>query len=118
MSKEDQSLIVLDLETMTYETEATGKKMYGEGDFGDQPDQNYFGPTRKFMYFTEDGGGDPGVHARATSATSPIRTTSDPRGSSCSSPRTAGEIPACTRGTATTGRTSRCSRRSRAGGTT
>ncbi|KAL7547523.1 hypothetical protein ACHAWF_012738 [Thalassiosira exigua] len=64
MSKEDESLIVLDLEDMTYETEATGKKMYGEGDFGDQPDQNYFGPTRKYMYFTEDGGENPGVHAR------------------------------------------------------
>ncbi|KAL7526097.1 hypothetical protein ACHAWF_001629, partial [Thalassiosira exigua] len=64
MSKVDRKLLVLDLEDMTYTAEITGKKMYGEGDFGDQPDQNYFGPTRKFMYFTEDGGGDPGVHAR------------------------------------------------------
>ncbi|KAL7533935.1 hypothetical protein ACHAWF_006243 [Thalassiosira exigua] len=64
MSKVDRKLLVLDLEDMTYETEVTGKKMYGEGDFGDQPDQNFFGPTRKYMYFTEDGGESPGVHAR------------------------------------------------------
>mmetsp|Transcript_32205 Transcript_32205/g.67725 ORF Transcript_32205/g.67725 Transcript_32205/m.67725 type:complete len:654 (+) Transcript_32205:76-2037(+) len=64
MSKVTKTLIVLDLENMTYESETTGKKFYGEGSFGDQPDQNLFGPTRKYMYFTEDGGSSPGVYAR------------------------------------------------------
>jgi len=64
MAKELQRLLILDLETNTYKTEGTGRKFYGEGDFGNQPDQNLFGPTRKYMYFTEDGGKDPGVYAR------------------------------------------------------
>mmetsp|Transcript_12724 Transcript_12724/g.27444 ORF Transcript_12724/g.27444 Transcript_12724/m.27444 type:complete len:687 (+) Transcript_12724:110-2170(+) len=64
MSKEKKMMFVLDLENMTYETEKTGKKFYGEGSFGDEPDQNMFGPTRKYMYFTEDGGRSPGVYAR------------------------------------------------------
>ncbi len=64
MSKELQELIILDLDTLTYETEQTGLKMYGEGSFEDQPDQNLFGPTRKYIYFTEDGGDHPGVYAR------------------------------------------------------
>lgn len=64
MAKKIQRLLILDLETNTYTTEDTGKKFYGEGDFGDQPDQNLFGPTRKYMYFTEDGGTNPGVYAR------------------------------------------------------
>ena len=63
-SKKEKKMLVLDLEDMTYETELTGKKMYGEGDFGSQPDQNFFGPTRKYLYFTEDGGNDPGLYAR------------------------------------------------------
>jgi len=64
MAKKLQRLLILDLESNTYVTEDTGKKFYGEGDFGDQPDQNLFGPTRKYMYFTEDGGTNPGVYAR------------------------------------------------------
>jgi len=64
MSKEKGSMIILDLEELTYEVEKTGKKFYGEGSFGDEPDQNMFGPTRKYMYFTEDGGDSPGVYAR------------------------------------------------------
>ncbi|KAL7541473.1 hypothetical protein ACHAWF_006956, partial [Thalassiosira exigua] len=56
LSKKEKKMLVLDLEDMTYETELTGKKMYGEGDFGSQPDQNFFGPTRKYLYFNEDGG--------------------------------------------------------------
>lgn len=64
MTKEFKRLIILDLENMTYETEGTGKKFYGEGTFGDQPDQNMFGPSRKYIYFTEDGGSSPGVYAR------------------------------------------------------
>lgn len=67
MAKKIQRLIILDLDNMTYETEGTGKKFYGEGSFGDQPDQNFFGPTQKLMYFTEDGGDSPGVYARSGS---------------------------------------------------
>jgi hypothetical protein len=64
MAKQLYKLFILDLETMTYETEQTGLKFYGEGSFGDQPDQNLFGPTRKYQYFTEDGGDSCGVYAR------------------------------------------------------
>ena len=64
MAKELKRMLILDLETNTYTTEQTGKKFYGEGDFGEQPDQNLFGATRKYLYFTEDGGKRPGVYAR------------------------------------------------------
>lgn len=64
MSKELQTLIILDLDNMTYETESSGMKFYGEGSFSDEPDQNLFGPSKKYMYFTEDGGKSPGVYAR------------------------------------------------------
>ncbi|KAL7545818.1 hypothetical protein ACHAWF_009167 [Thalassiosira exigua] len=64
MSKVAKKLLVLDVENLTYEVEITGKKMYGEGDFGNEPDQNLFGPSRKYMYFTEEGGADPGVYGR------------------------------------------------------
>lgn len=64
MCKVDGKMMILDLDNMTYESEDSGKKFYGEGSFGDQPDQNMFGPTRKYMYFTEDGGSNPGVYAR------------------------------------------------------
>mmetsp|Transcript_32161 Transcript_32161/g.54883 ORF Transcript_32161/g.54883 Transcript_32161/m.54883 type:complete len:122 (-) Transcript_32161:285-650(-) len=64
MAKKTQELIILDLENMTYESEISGKKFYGEGSFGDQPDQIIIGPRRKFIYFTEDGGENPGVYAR------------------------------------------------------
>lgn len=64
MSKEHRMLIILDLDSMTYETEYSGMKFYGEGYFSDEPDQIIFGPTQKYMYFTEDGGNSPGVYAR------------------------------------------------------
>jgi len=63
MAKKDHKLIILDLDEFTYEHETTGKKFYGEGSFESQPDQGIFGPTRNFIYFTEDGG-NPGVFAR------------------------------------------------------
>jgi hypothetical protein len=69
MSKEFQRMIILDLEEMTYTTESTGKKFYGEGSFGGQPDQNLFGPSRKYLYFTEDGSTDPGIYARYNDGT-------------------------------------------------
>ena len=64
MSKFLDLLIILDLENYTWISETTGKKFYGEGSFGGSPDQNYHGPTRKYMYFTEDGSDDPGVYGR------------------------------------------------------
>lgn len=64
MAKKDFKMLILDLDNMTYTTETTGKKFYGEGSFDNQPDQNLFGPTRKYIYFTEDGGESPGVYAR------------------------------------------------------
>jgi len=64
MAKKDFKLIILDLEEMTYDVEITGRKFYGEGSFSAQPDQNLFGPSRKYIYFTEDGGDSPGVYAR------------------------------------------------------
>ena len=39
-------------------------KFYGEGgSFENEPDQTIFGPTRRYLYFAEDGG-NPGVFAR------------------------------------------------------
>ena len=64
MAKKIQTMFVLDLETGTYEKEQTGKKFYGEGSFEEQPDQHLFGPTRKYLYFTEDGGTNSGVYGR------------------------------------------------------
>ena len=69
MSKEFQRMFILDLENFTYTAESTGKKFYGEGSFGGQPDQNMFGPTRKYLYFTEDGSTDPGIYARYNDGT-------------------------------------------------
>ena len=31
------------------------RKFHSEGSFNDQPDQNMSGPTRKYIYFCEDG---------------------------------------------------------------
>ena len=57
-------MFVLDVDNMTYSKETTGKKFYGEGgSFENEPDQTIFGPTRRYLYFTEDGG-NPGVFAR------------------------------------------------------
>ncbi|KAL7523191.1 hypothetical protein ACHAXR_000061, partial [Thalassiosira sp. AJA248-18] len=50
MAKKDLKMLILDLEDMTYVAETTGKKFYGEGSFASQPDQNMFGPTRKYIY--------------------------------------------------------------------
>lgn len=64
MAKVSRQLYILDLDNNTYEVETTGKKFYGEGSFGDQPDQGLIGSTHKWIYFTEDGGRNPGVYAR------------------------------------------------------
>ena len=64
MSKLLHRLLILDLESMTYTAEESGLKFYGEGSFGGQPDQIIHGPSRKYIYFTEDGSDDPGVYGR------------------------------------------------------
>ncbi|EJK45259.1 hypothetical protein THAOC_36131 [Thalassiosira oceanica] len=64
MAKYNYHLFILDLKEMTYTVEKTGLKFYGEGNFDSQPDQNLFGPSRRWMYLTEDGGSTPGVYAR------------------------------------------------------
>jgi len=66
-------MFILDDSNMTYKVEHIGKKFYGQGSFGvgfSQGDQvEYFGPSRKFMYFTEDGSRGDGVYARYTDGT-------------------------------------------------
>ena len=64
MAKSERKMLILDLDQMTYETEITGFKFYGGGSFTNSPDQVMFGPTRHFLYFTEDGGDNPGVYVR------------------------------------------------------
>ncbi len=64
MSKELKSLFVLDLKRMAYESEATGNKFYDKGSFAAKSNQGVFGPRRRHMYFTEDGGSTPGVYVR------------------------------------------------------
>ena len=74
MSKRKRILITLDLTKMTYETEPVGRKFYGEGVFSGgrnagEPDHVHFGPTRRFMYFTEDFTPQPGVYGRYVDGT-------------------------------------------------
>ena len=69
VSKKTRTLVILDLDSMTWKKEITGKKLYGEGSFGSQPDQIMFGPSRKYLYFTEDGGSTPGAYGRHSDGT-------------------------------------------------
>ena len=64
MAKKERKMFILDLDQLTYEVEISGKKFYGGGAFSDQPDQVIVGPSRNFLYFTEDGGSSPGVYVR------------------------------------------------------
>jgi len=63
MSKKEHKMFIL-YHNMTWTSEESGVKFYGEGSFDGQPDQHLFGPSRKYIYFTEDGSEDPGVYAR------------------------------------------------------
>ncbi len=64
VSKEVKALYILDLTRMTYERELTGgPKLSGHGSFYSQPDQIVLATTR-YIYFTEDGGSNPGLYAR------------------------------------------------------
>lgn len=64
MAKVEQKMLTLDLDRMTYETELSGKKFHGAGSFSNQPDQLIVGPSRNFLFYTEDGGDSPGVFVR------------------------------------------------------
>ena len=66
VAKVSRRLFILDLEAMTYTSERTGSSWVGQGSFNSQPDQIIESDldTRKFIYFTEDGGNSPGVHVR------------------------------------------------------
>ena len=64
VSKVLKRMFILNLDDMTYTFENTGSKFDGQGSFNAQPDQIKFHDKRKFIYFTEDGGSGPGVHAR------------------------------------------------------
>lgn len=65
-AKKTETLFILNLETMKYEAENTGLKFAGKGSFNAQPDQIILGSEnyKRFIYFTEDGGANPGVYVR------------------------------------------------------
>ena len=63
-AKKTQTLLILDLEKMTYVTERTGAQFTGKGSFNAQPDQIVLGNYKRWIYFSEDGGGSPGVYVR------------------------------------------------------
>ena len=64
VSKVLKRMFILNLDDMTYTSENTGSKFDGQGGSNAQPDQIKFHDKRKFIYFAEDGGSGPGVHAR------------------------------------------------------
>lgn len=65
VSKEMHNLYTLDLTRMTYQTEFTGgSQLLGRGSFNAQPDQIFIGVSKRYLYFTEDGGSSPGLFAR------------------------------------------------------
>lgn len=66
VAKVSRTLFILDLEDMTYTSERTGSSFVGQGSFNSQPDQIIESDldTRKYVYFTEDGGNKPGIHVR------------------------------------------------------
>ena len=76
MSKTTEKMFILNVDNMTYEVQCIGKKFYGQGSFGlwlwcrlFTRRSNFFGTSRKYMYFTEDGSSTDGVHARYTDGT-------------------------------------------------
>ena len=70
-AKKIRTLLILDLENMTYETELTGAQFEGKGTFNAQPDQIVCQDTtcKKWIYFSEDGGTTPGVYVRDMAGT-------------------------------------------------
>ncbi|KAL7451013.1 hypothetical protein ACHAWC_004317 [Mediolabrus comicus] len=66
VAKVTRTLFILDFNSMTYKSERTGSTWVGQGSFNAQPDQIIESDldTRKYIYFTQDGGNAPGVHVR------------------------------------------------------
>jgi sugar lactone lactonase YvrE len=66
VAKVTRTLFILDFNSMTYKSERTGSTWVGQGSFNAQPDQIIENDmdTRKYIYFTQDGGNAPGVHVR------------------------------------------------------
>jgi hypothetical protein len=71
VTKTRKTLFILDLTNMTYKQETVGGDLLsGRGSFNSQPDQIVFANIKKkYLYFTEDGGRNPGVFARDESGT-------------------------------------------------
>jgi hypothetical protein len=66
VAKVTRTLFILDFNSMTFKSEQTGSAWVGQGSFNAQPDQIIENDmdTRKYIYFTQDGGNAPGVHVR------------------------------------------------------
>lgn len=66
VSKKIKEMFILNLDEMTYTSEKTGSLFDGQGSFNAQPDQIIPNDIdkRRFIYFTEDSGYAPGIHAR------------------------------------------------------
>ena len=52
-AKKTHTLFILDLQTMTYQSEYTGALFHGQGSFNAQPDQIFLGNYKRWIYFTE-----------------------------------------------------------------
>jgi sugar lactone lactonase YvrE len=63
VSKKTNLLITLNLDTLTYVKESTAGGLFGNGSFKNQPD-GVISVSDRYLYFTEDGGGTPGVYFR------------------------------------------------------
>lgn len=69
-AKMKQTLFILDLHAMTYESERTGIQFAGKGSFNAQPDQiTLVDSYKRWIYFSEDGGSTPGVYVREKDGT-------------------------------------------------
>ncbi|KAL3801512.1 hypothetical protein HJC23_000950 [Cyclotella cryptica] len=62
ISKKTFKLYTLDLDNGTYTTMGTNTTLVGDGSFKHSPDQIVRNNDGDFLYFTEDGGSDPGVY--------------------------------------------------------
>lgn len=71
VAKKTRTLFILNLTTMTYESERTGDQFSGKGSFNAQPDQVVLAGEnfKRWIYFTEDGGSTPGVYVRDVKGT-------------------------------------------------
>ena len=68
-TKEAQSLFIVNLQDGTYTKESTGLQFAGQGSFNAQPDQVILSNYKRWIYFSEDGGENPGVYIREKDGT-------------------------------------------------